>query len=112
MEIKNNGKIAIVGDKDSVTAFKALGVKVVPETNPFAVREALKRLAREHYAVILITERAASGEGVPEAIEKYKTEAYPIIIPIPDSAGTTGFGIQGLKRDVEKAIGADIVFNK
>jgi len=110
MELKNNGKTAIIGDKDSVTAFKALGVRVFPDTNPFAVRETLKRLAREHYALILITERAA--EGVADAIAKYKAEPYPIIIPIPDSTGTTGFGIQGLKNDVEKAFGADIIFNK
>ena len=101
--------MAIIGDKDSVLAFKALGMKVFSDLNPFAVRETLKQLARENYAIVLITEKAA--QSVPDAIAKYKTAPYPVIIPIPDSTGATGFGIQGLKNDVEKAIGTDIIFN-
>ncbi len=110
MEINSSGKTAIIGDKDSVLAFKALGMRVVAETNPFKAREAVKTLARENYSVILITERVA--EAIPETLARYKAAAYPIIIPIPDSAGATGLGMQGLKADVEKAIGTDIIFKE
>ena len=108
MSDKTNNKIAVIGDKDSVTAFKALGLEIFPDANPFATRELFKKLAHEHYAVILITEKAAGG--IPDVIAKYKASAYPVIIPIPDSTGTNGFGIQGLKNDIEKAIGTDIIF--
>ena len=106
-ETKYSG-MAIIGDKDSVMAFKALGVKVFSDLNPFAVRETIKQLAHDGCAVILITEKAAAE--VPDALAKYKTSAYPVIIPIPDSTGATGFGIQGIKHDVEKAIGTDVIF--
>ena len=108
MSEKTNNKIAVIGDKDSVTAFKALGLEIFPDVNPFATRETIKKLSHDRYAIILITEKAAGG--VPDIIAKYKASAYPVIIPIPDSAGTNGFGIQGLKNDIEKAIGTDIIF--
>ena len=106
--MSETNKMAVIGDKDSVMAFRALGVRVFSDLNPFAVRETIKRLAHDGCPLILITEKAA--EEVPDALAKYKTVAYPVIIPIPDSTGATGFGMQGLKHDIEKAIGTDIIF--
>lgn len=108
-EPRENAKIAVIGDRDSVLAFKAVGAEVFAVTNPFAVRETVKKLAREGYAVILITERVA--ENVQEIIKRYKSVPYPVIIPIPDSAGSTGLGMSGITEDVEKAIGTDILSN-
>lgn len=104
------GKIAVIGDKDSVLAFKAVGVDVFSTTNPFEVRELIKKLARNSYLIIYITEDLAALAS--DTIVKYKTRAYPAIIPIPGSNGTNGMGIDGIKADVERAIGADILFNK
>lgn len=104
------GKMAVIGDKDSVLAFKAAGVDVFSQTNPFEIRDTLKKLARSGYSIIFITEKQAAE--VQEAIQRFKEQAYPIIIPIPDSSGTNGFGMKGIKADVEKAIGTDIIFNK
>jgi len=105
---KTNNKIAVIGDRDSVTAFKALGLEIFPDTNPFAMRETIRKLAQSRYAVILITEKAA-GE-IPDVIAKYRASAYPVITVIPAGTGTTGLGIQGLKKDIEKAIGTDVIF--
>lgn len=101
-------KTAVIGDKDTVLAFKAAGAEIFPVINPQQAREALRRLIKEDYAVILITERAA--EGNADIISRTKSAAYPAIIPIPDSGGTTGAGIAGIRKDVEKAIGTDIIF--
>ena len=46
---------------------------------------------------------------MPEAIEKYKTEPFPAIIPIPNRFGTNGLGMKGIQDNIEKAIGADIL---
>lgn len=102
-----NDKIAVIGDKDSVLAFKALGVDVFGAKNFFEAQETLKKLART-YSIILITEDIA--EAIPDIVARYKTRAYPAVIPIPSASGTTGFGMRGLSKDVEKAIGADILF--
>lgn len=104
-----NNKIAVIGDKDSVLAFRALGVDVFDARTTFDAKEILKKLARE-YAIIFITEDIA--ENIQDIIARYKTRAYPAVIPIPSAGGTTGFGLKGLSKDVEKALGADILFNK
>ena len=47
-----------------------------------------------------------------EAIDKFKTETFPAIIPIPDSHGPSGVAMAAIKANVEKAIGADILFSE
>ena len=46
---------------------------------------------------------------MPE-IEKFKDVKVPAIIPIPGMDGSYGIGIQGVKKSVERAVGADILF--
>lgn len=103
-------KIAVIGDKDSVLAFKAVGVEVFDATTAEQAQSLIKKLSREQYAVLFVAECLA--EQIPETLAKAKTQAYPAVVPIPTTATPTGFGLQGIKSDVEKAIGVDILFNK
>ena len=48
----NSYQIAVLGDKDSVMGFKALGLTVFPVDNVEQARHTLHRLAREDYAVV------------------------------------------------------------
>ena len=48
---------------------------------------------------------------IEEQIERYRNRTYPAIIPIPSSSGSTGYGVANIKKDVEKAVGTDILFN-
>jgi len=59
--------------------------------------------------VLYVTEQAASD--IVDAIDVYKEAPLPAIIPIPGNAGATGLGMMNVKKSVEKAIGADILFN-
>lgn len=68
----------------------------------------IHRLAREEYKVIFLTEPLFAACG--EAVAQYKSETFPAIIPIPDSHGTSGVAMANIKANVEKAIGADILF--
>ena len=104
----NNNKIGIIGDKDSILAFKAIGVDCFPTKNYFDAKETLKKLAR-NYAVIFITEDIAAE--IKDVIDRYATIPFPAIIPIPTCEGSNGFGMKNLSKNVEKAIGADILFN-
>lgn len=103
-------KIAVIGERDSVLGFKALGLSVFDVYDDHKVSPLVHQLAREGYAVIFITETMA--QRALDAIAKYKTSAFPAIIPIPNNQGTTGMGISGIKSNVEKAIGSDIIFNE
>ena len=66
-------------------------------------------MADDDYAVIYITEQAA--QTVKEEIQKYRSKRFPAIILIPGSQGSLGLGMRAVKESVEKAVGADILFN-
>ena len=104
------GKMAAVGERDAVLAFQAMGMAVHPTQNAKETSAAIHKLVKEEYAVIFITEQAAAQ--VPETLSKYQTAPTPAIIPIPGSKGSSGLGLQRIRANVEKAIGADILFQK
>ena len=101
-------EIAIIGDRDSVLLAKAVGLDVYDETDPERAEKLIYRLAREGCKVIFLTEPLYARCG--EAITKFKSETYPAIIPVPDSNGASGVAMAQIKANVEKAIGADILF--
>ena len=103
-------KIAVIGDKDTVLAFKAVGVEVHDATTADEARALVKKLSQGDYAVVFIAESLA--EQIPDVLAKAKLKAYPAVVPIPTGENSSGFGMQGIKSDVEKAIGVDILFNK
>lgn len=105
----NNGKIAVVGDKDLILAFKAAGMEVFCARSAEEAEKTVKKLAKD-YAVIFVTEDLAIQ--IEETVDKYRDRAYPAIIPIPSSSGATGYGMRRISRDVEMAVGTDILFNK
>ena len=99
-------KIAVLGDRDSVMGFKALGVDTFFVEEADEARHTLHRIAKEEYAIIYITEQLA--QLVPADIARYKTETTPAIILIPGKSGSLGLGAQALQTAIERAVGADI----
>ncbi len=101
-------KIGVIGDATSILGFKAFGLEVfIGDTAQEAVHT-LRRIAGEGYGIIYITERLCkdmSGE-----LENYVRQRTPAIIPIPGADGNYGVGIAGVKKSVERAVGADILF--
>lgn len=103
-------KIAVVGEKDSILGFKTLGVTTFPATDPAKVLQIFRQLVAENYAVIFITEELA--QDLQEAIAELNRRFLPAVIPIPNSRGTLGLGMKAIRKNVEKAIGADIFLRK
>lgn len=103
------GKIAVIGDSESVTAFLAIGAAVFKVDDEYKAADVLRELSKsDEYAVILITENyAAKTEAL---MQKLKAQAYPVVLSIPGSTGSNGFGLAGVKKDVEKAVGVDLLF--
>ena len=102
----NSYQIAVLGDKDSVMGFKALGLTVFPVDNVEQARHTLHQLAKEDYAIIYITEQLA--ELLSADIDRYKTSVTPAVILIPGKTGSLGLGARALQNAVERAVGADI----
>ena len=99
-------KIAVLGDRDSVLGFKALGLDTYFVENTDEARHTLHQLAKDEYAIIYITEQLASV--LRADIDKYKTSVTPAVILIPGKTGSLGLGAQALQSAVERAVGADI----
>ena len=99
-------KIAVLGDRDSVLGFKALGLDTCFVESTDEARHTLHRLAKEDYAIIYVTEQLAAG--LSADIARYKTEVTPAVILIPGKTGSLGIGAQALQSAVERAVGADI----
>jgi V/A-type H+-transporting ATPase subunit F len=102
-------KIAVLGDRDSIYGFAALGLDICPVSNADEAAKKLRHLAESGYAVIYVTE-AVADEIVPE-IARYSERLVPAIVPIPGASGNTGSGIANVKKFVEQAVGSDIIFS-
>ncbi|MBQ8390884.1 MAG: V-type ATP synthase subunit F [Oscillibacter sp.] len=100
-------KIAVMGDRDSILGFQALGLDVFPGEDVTEARRTLHKLSRGDYAVIYITEQLASQ--LSADIARYKDSVTPAIILIPGKSGSLGLGSSALQSAVERAVGADIL---
>ncbi|NLZ93178.1 MAG: V-type ATP synthase subunit F [Firmicutes bacterium] len=103
-------KVAVVGDKDSILGFKALGVTTYPVTGSEEAVDALQQIAKGKFAVVCITEAVA--EQIQPQVEALQNKTLPAVVLIPNNKGTLGLGMAQIKRNAEKAIGADILFGK
>lgn len=102
-------RIGVIGDRDSVVGFKAVGLDTYPCMNSDEAKKILHELVtEENFAIIYITEGLC--KDMIEEIDSYKSLMTPAIIPIPGVDGSLGIGIAGVKKNVEKAVGADILF--
>lgn len=104
-------KIGIVGDKDSILGFMALGFAVRACDGKDDALRHIRKLAAEEYAVIFVTEDIMEKFAETNELERYKTQPVPAIIAIPPKSGSTGYGMTNIKRSIERAVGADILFD-
>lgn len=117
-QLMHQYKMAIIGSREAILGFKALGLEPVYVADPKVAVEQLYSLKKERlddegesrnkYAIIFIMEEFARGI-TPEDYKKLSADPLPAIIPLPSHLGTTGYGLQKLKAIVEKAVGMDIL---
>lgn len=101
-------QLGVVGEREAVLAFRALGMQVITAETQEEVERAIQKLVHREIPVIFITEtahRLASG-----LVAHYLGDPAVSIIPIPGSRGTDGTGMKHVRANAEKAIGADILF--
>ena len=101
-------KIAVMGGRDTVMGFKALGLDTYPVTGDEEARQVFSRITstEEKYAVIYLEEnlsKTLSGE-----ISRFIDKVTPAIILIPGREGSQGLGLTALHDAALRAIGTDI----
>lgn len=105
----SNAKIAAVGRHESILLFSAAGIKTVPVTSDEQALDAVRQLVREKTDVIFLTENFA--EALEEPLKPYRATAYPVILPVPEKSGPTGYSMAKINANMEKALGTNL-FNK
>ena len=102
-------KIAVLGERESVMGFAALGLAVFPVESAEEAAEAFHRLTRQSdaYAIIYVTETYAAA--LAPQIAKFETSVTPAVILIPGAGGSQGLGMSALNAAVERAVGLNII---
>ena len=102
-------KIAVIGGRETVLGFKALGLDTFPASDAAEASGILRSLTRDSqdYAIIYIEENLAGQ--MSHEINKFKDSPTPAIILIPGRDGSLGLGQSALKAAVERAVGTDIL---
>jgi V/A-type H+-transporting ATPase subunit F len=105
----NAYRIAVIGDRESVMGFRALGLDVYPAEpdTAEAAFDAAMAAEGQPYAIIYITEELI--RPLQSRISEVKEAMVPAVIPIPSRNGTLGLGMNALTSAVERAVGANIL---
>ncbi len=101
-------KIAIIGSRDTIIGFKALGLNIFPVKSVEEAGRILREITTDEYATIFITDNFACDlEEEIHALEQ-NIPLYPSIVIIPSHRGSTGLGMEKIRSLVEKAVGTDL----
>ena len=102
-------KIGVIGGRETVMGFKALGLETFPAANAAEAVQILRRVTRDsdEYAILYIEETLAAQ--MSAEIDKFKDSPTPAIILIPGREGSIGLGQSALKAAVERAFGTNIL---
>jgi len=102
-------KIGVIGGRDTVIGFKALGLDTFPVDTPDDAKRIMRSLITQEspYAIIYLEESFA--QALKAEIAKVKDQPRPAIIMIPGRDGTLGLGMDALRESVDKAVGVAII---
>ncbi|MBR5095096.1 MAG: V-type ATP synthase subunit F [Oscillospiraceae bacterium] len=102
-------KIGVIGARETVMGFKALGLDTFPVASAEEAVKVLRSITRERddYAILYIEEDLAAQ--MEHEIDKFKDSPTPAIILIPGREGSLGLGLNALRSAVERAVGTNIL---
>ena len=104
-------KIAIIGNRDAILGFKALGLEthdIKSEEDGLKVLKTIRE--KTDYGIIFITENWMPK--LEKELEKFQGQALPAIIAVPSQEGASGEGLKNISKIVEQAVGSDILSDK
>jgi vacuolar-type H+-ATPase subunit F/Vma7 len=97
-------QVAVVGRREAVAAFRALGLSTFPVEPGPAAAALVEKLVAMGYRVIFFTEDMFGPLG--PVLERYRATAVPCIVALPEAGA--GASIARLKDVVKRAVGADV----
>ena len=100
-------KIGIIGKKEQISAFRALGIKIYLAGNAEIARAKILKLANDSNLAILFVPESIARE-IYDTIKKINEQTFPVITIIPDPKGSTGFASKIIRDAMLRAVGTDI----
>jgi V/A-type H+-transporting ATPase subunit F len=103
--------IAIIGEKEIVIGFSLIGFQLFPVSDSSEAKEALEKCTTDgNCSIVFITDNIA--QLLIDEIEKYQRISPISICILPDRIQDSKLNIEILRKNVEKAVGTDILFRK
>ena len=116
MSTTNEYKIAIVGPKDTVSGFRALGVEAFDASTAAEALEQLQVIKKqtvdpdssEKFAVVCVIESLVASVDQTE-YAKVVAGPLPAVVLLPGPEGSQGFALDRLRKLAEQAVGSAII---
>lgn len=100
-------KIGVMGDRESIAAFGALGLALAPVDSGEAAEAVLEKWAAEDFAVIFVTEELAREMGT--RLDAWRLSYLPVVTLIPSARKAPTLGRKELRTAIRKATGIDMI---
>lgn len=104
-ELEKN-EIAVIGDKDSIMGFKAIGFDTyeMVKKEDQDIKQYVIAILRKNYKIVYITENyfLICEKDIEEFL---KNRSYPIVTVVPTTADNKNIAYDSIKKLVEKALG-------
>lgn len=100
-------KLAFVGGEENTLCFRGMGFDVFVVKENLELREMLQEIRSANYAIIFTEWRFYPA--LKAFFEDLRSEALPVICPIPTRRAEIGKGADTIKKLVELAIGSKIL---
>lgn len=104
-------KVGVIGSRESVLAFRSLGVDVRLVTDEDEAFKELKAMTREEsdIAIIYLQEDFYLGEAMRAYVDVLRRNVKRTVILIPGAKGSLGYGRSLFEKAVKSAIGVSRV---
>lgn len=102
--------IALIGEKEVIIGFNLIGFRLFPVTAYSEASEAFDTCTRGDYGIIFVTENIA--RLIADKIEVFQKKSPISICILPNHSEDSELSMKILRKNVEKAVGTDILFRK
>lgn len=109
-EMLDAKKVAVVGDRTSVSGFRPLGFAVFALGDPVDARGLWPELAGGDYGAVFVTEPVY--EAVEDLLADLADQVLPAVTVIPGAGSEGGVGEKKLARAIERALGTTVLIRE
>ena len=100
-------KVAVLGGGESIFPFSQIGADVFEAEGGIALSKQVSRLVKDGYALFFISEDSLVKN--TEILDAYDKHPTVTVIPIPGLESEDGFGVDRIRKRIERALGQSIL---